>query len=761
MSADTHTMEVSYKAKGGKPSVFIVLLHGLDGDRLTFVNTQTGVSMQQLLSIDIPSATILTYIYPNSFTKFAKSKPSDSITTRAKAFLKLLSHYVSGNKSQKRKKINKYKDYVNDSNNSKNNIKNYKIDDLSQVFLETESFKDGLITPWREYIYTYLTHKRLDGTMLLNTSRDQFADDVARACDNKEIKSAAIKTYDIFISITTTSNEEQKMNPMCEQLYDLGFDRTLSMRVSEIYPYDLNRAMSLIQEEQKKQERKKENVETEINLDDVPIIFIGHSMGGLVMKSALQLASNTYLDDAQNHNNIFKRTMGCIFYASPHNGSAYADVAAILGPVIGNNVKNLQKDDEYLKHLRDQFNQIMKNHPVYQGYNILSFLETKKEYGKYIMPNIVGTLSGICGLEIETLRELPYCHTKICKPQGFNDKRYSELAVFIRKNLGIKVMGLRDNGHIGIPSHFYSMNEENQLKSFSRYYHPNYALDIISKIISNKQLEKIYKGLATGLSDVKVVQNQLNDFIYNGNLLDTHNIKKQEILSLIMEAKALCDKVNKSFHKMFKEKWDEIKELRAKTDRFDEYITTQSDYNMLQIVIALRAYCTNRENNSHALKLHSLKMIDEVRKKYKKICKKYKDLQKHKNQDEKAKEIAIGAGVVGAVGAVSVGIVAAPAVVAGAAAIVAGAAAAGIAGVAVHDKIKENELEFEQKCIKQVMTEENVQYWYGNLCRYLKELKDLDKKQRNKQRNKSYDSMRRVKANIEKRQLLLQSVFAK
>ena len=55
---------------------------------------------------------------------------------------------------------------------------------------------------------------------------------------------------------------------------------------------------------------------------------------------------------------------------------------------------------------------------------------------------------------------------------------------------------------------------------------------------------------------------------------------------------------------------------------------------MLQLIIALRTYCTNRENNGNSLKLYLLKMINEIRAKYEKIFKKYKDLDKDNKQSK-------------------------------------------------------------------------------------------------------------------------------
>ncbi|KAK3301128.1 uncharacterized protein B0H64DRAFT_438234 [Chaetomium fimeti] len=101
---------------------------------------------------------------------------------------------------------------------------------------------------------------------------------------------------------------------------------------------------------------------TNRNLNDSssrPLIFVAHSLGGLVCKKAILLSRNNpdaYLCD------IFKYTKGIIFMGTPHRGSWMADWAKIPASALGL-VKSvnkpilgvLQTDNELLDSVQDDF----------------------------------------------------------------------------------------------------------------------------------------------------------------------------------------------------------------------------------------------------------------------------------------------------------------------------------------------------------------------------------------------------------------------
>jgi len=55
----------------------------------------------------------------------------------------------------------------------------------------------------------------------------------------------------------------------------------------------------------------------------IPLISIGHSMGGLLLKAALRSAADK--GPASNEYAIFIKTIGIFFMSTPHKGSWLAD----------------------------------------------------------------------------------------------------------------------------------------------------------------------------------------------------------------------------------------------------------------------------------------------------------------------------------------------------------------------------------------------------------------------------------------------------
>ncbi|CCF38951.1 hypothetical protein CH063_00303 [Colletotrichum higginsianum] len=93
---------------------------------------------------------------------------------------------------------------------------------------------------------------------------------------------------------------------------------------------------------------------------DRPIVFIGHSMGGLVVAKAITLAADTYRDIFPR---VFECIAGCAFFGTPFGGAHVAAVASMLGDIgerLGYTkssalVKMMTPGDESLNELRGDF----------------------------------------------------------------------------------------------------------------------------------------------------------------------------------------------------------------------------------------------------------------------------------------------------------------------------------------------------------------------------------------------------------------------
>lgn len=93
-----------------------------------------------------------------------------------------------------------------------------------------------------------------------------------------------------------------------------------------------------------------------------PIIFIAHSLGGLVVKDALK-KSRDAAGESADFRSIFESTRGIVFLGTPHRGSR----AATLGTLVARMVRvfnrdanvsllcSIEEDSEILERISDDF----------------------------------------------------------------------------------------------------------------------------------------------------------------------------------------------------------------------------------------------------------------------------------------------------------------------------------------------------------------------------------------------------------------------
>lgn len=95
------------------------------------------------------------------------------------------------------------------------------------------------------------------------------------------------------------------------------------------------------------------------NASTRPIIFVAHSLGGLICKKAILVSRN---NPEPHLRRIFDRTKGIIFMGTPHKGSWMADWAQVpasaLGLVKSTNkslLETLETDDQFLESIHIDF----------------------------------------------------------------------------------------------------------------------------------------------------------------------------------------------------------------------------------------------------------------------------------------------------------------------------------------------------------------------------------------------------------------------
>ncbi|KAH8891083.1 hypothetical protein GQ53DRAFT_842009 [Thozetella sp. PMI_491] len=111
------------------------------------------------------------------------------------------------------------------------------------------------------------------------------------------------------------------------------------------------------------------------NTNDIPIIFVCHSLGGIVCEDALASSKSS----AESHlAKILECTHGILFLGTPHSGSILAClsqlVAQAVSPGVGTNISTLEvlrRDSEVLARIKDGFHSMLRSQSL-QGHRLLS-----------------------------------------------------------------------------------------------------------------------------------------------------------------------------------------------------------------------------------------------------------------------------------------------------------------------------------------------------------------------------------------------------
>ncbi|KAL8710362.1 MAG: hypothetical protein Q9225_007304 [Loekoesia sp. 1 TL-2023] len=158
-----------------------------------------------------------------------------------------------------------------------------------------------------------------------------------------------------------------------------------------------------------------------------PIIFIAHSLGGLVVKKAYIIGKH---DD--EYSSILSQIYGILFLATPHRGAQYAKMlnnilssAPIVAPPKAY-VADLDTHSAALQDINEQFRTIC--HELV----LVSFFETLKTSFGLTKILIVEKESGILGYPQETSSPLNADHHSICKFQSPEDANYVNVRNILR-----------------------------------------------------------------------------------------------------------------------------------------------------------------------------------------------------------------------------------------------------------------------------------------------------------------------------------------
>eukprot|EP00057_Strongylocentrotus_purpuratus_P021149 XP_011675623.1 PREDICTED: protein SERAC1 [Strongylocentrotus purpuratus] len=160
-----------------------------------------------------------------------------------------------------------------------------------------------------------------------------------------------------------------------------------------------------------------------------PIIWVTHSMGGLLVKQMLIDASQS-----ETMATVMGETKGVVFYSTPHHGSslaAYSQQAKyLLYP--STEVKELSLDSPVLRNLHGRFRALVQTHQL----PVLTFGESiPTNIGLSVKTLVVPPLSANPGCG--EFHEMPMDHQNICKPHSHNSLLYQLTLRFVQQNISM------------------------------------------------------------------------------------------------------------------------------------------------------------------------------------------------------------------------------------------------------------------------------------------------------------------------------------
>ncbi|KAI9764687.1 MAG: hypothetical protein M1839_005787 [Geoglossum umbratile] len=167
-----------------------------------------------------------------------------------------------------------------------------------------------------------------------------------------------------------------------------------------------------------------------------PIIFIAHSFGGIVVKQALVQASVE-----TRYKNICERTVGIIFFGTPHQGSGVAGYGEVLTRVAASVVREpstqfvraLRANSGQLTQLTEEFRLRLPKCPV------VSFYELRPMRGAFSV--VVEKDSALLGVNAEDQIPVDANHREMCKFESRDDDAYENLCKRVRRLLAVSAIG--------------------------------------------------------------------------------------------------------------------------------------------------------------------------------------------------------------------------------------------------------------------------------------------------------------------------------
>lgn len=167
------------------------------------------------------------------------------------------------------------------------------------------------------------------------------------------------------------------------------------------------------------------------------LIFVVHSLGGLILKETLRRSKRSSEED-QDLRNIYQSLYAITFFGTPHRGSSYTEIGITAQKIIkaigfdGNDalLRNLRADGEHLEMLREEFASMLDE----RTFKVYSFQEGQGYKGTHALSRkIVDDASSSLDHPVERKDFINANHVMMCKFRNSNDDGYIKVHGVISK----------------------------------------------------------------------------------------------------------------------------------------------------------------------------------------------------------------------------------------------------------------------------------------------------------------------------------------
>ncbi|KAK1759655.1 hypothetical protein QBC47DRAFT_410400 [Echria macrotheca] len=166
-----------------------------------------------------------------------------------------------------------------------------------------------------------------------------------------------------------------------------------------------------------------------------PILFIAHSLGGIVVKEALR-RSHGCQSTKPHYYNVYESVRGVLFFGTPHRGAdplsflhhvLSASIQALGTQVNDQIVNTLMPNSERLLELRDEFSVMCHE----RNWHVYSFQEEYGVAGLFQSKVVDDQSSCLNDPVVETKQHISSNHMDMCRFHGIQDPGYSKVAAAI------------------------------------------------------------------------------------------------------------------------------------------------------------------------------------------------------------------------------------------------------------------------------------------------------------------------------------------